>query len=226
MTLESLPFIRSLQQSELFLKDRHDDRGQIAGVSYGVVTDVDDPLSRSRVKVALDGMGGNYQTDWIPVTPSFQGKQPQSLAGQRVKVDFADGDATRGSVTQVIDDDENQESVVTGTGFRLPVYRSGNLPPATEENIGLVAIENGGPLASDWLVVCLRRNGSPLWVRHVDLNHIHSSQDRGLQGPDSAGDKEQPVEEFTVWDEVAPTTHQAYEQQSRTTRGAAWFGGA
>jgi len=109
---------------------------------------------------------------------------------------------------------------------RLPVYPSGELPPPTEENIGCMAIEEGGPCDSDWLCVCLKRRGTYYWVRHIDLNHIHADQDDGIQPSDSAGDGEAPVDEGPIWDLVAPTTDEQYSQLSYDPKDAGYFGGA
>jgi hypothetical protein len=226
-SLENIEFIRSLSRDLARKEERHDRRGESTGVVYGIVEQVDDPLDKSRVRVSLDGQGHQYMTDWIPVVPSFRGRQPESLIGHRVEVSFADGDITRGSVTQVVDDDENEESIVTGVGFRLPCYESGTLPPALEENQGLLAVELNGPYSSDWLVVCLRRRGTPMWVRMCDLSHGHGGQDRGIQGADSDGDAEQPVNEYAVHDTVFPTTQEKYAEQSYLTPADTnWYGAA
>ena len=89
-----------------------------------------------------------------------------------------------------------------------------------------MCIEEGGPCSSDWLCVCLKRRGTYFWVRHIDLNHIHQDQDDGRQPPDSDGDGEQPVDEGTIWDKVAPTTDEAYSYQSYNPLDSDWFGGA
>ena len=109
---------------------------------------------------------------------------------------------------------------------RLQVFPSGSLPPADAENVGLMVVEEGGPCDSDWLCVCLKRRGTWLWVRHIDLNHIHADQDDGRQPPDSDGDGEEPVDEGPIWDKVAPTTDKAYNYQSYDEMDSGFFGGA
>jgi len=118
---------------------------------------------------------------------------------------------------------------------RLPVYSSGDLPPATAENHGCMVVESGGPMQSDWLCVCLRRNGKYLWVRHVDLAHGHAGQNDSSQLPDTGGDGQQPIKNVSVWDNVFPTTAAAmpkasqYGTDSRPNpygSAAKWYGGA
>lgn len=225
--LEDFDFIQQLKNYSIDQEKRLDENIKVNGVTYGTIEDVEDPLEKSRVRVALDGRGGKYLTDWIPCSGSFSGKQTSYLIGMRAKVEFTGGDPTRGSVIDIIDDEENKNPPITGIGMRLPIYDSGNLPPASEENHGLVVIEKNGPMGSSWMCVCLARRGSFIWVRHCDLAHGHKSQDRGIQGADSGGDGEQPVKEFTVHDEVFPTSHSPYQKQSYSPPGdAAYYGAA
>ena len=65
-----------------------------------------------------------------------------------------------------------------------------------------------------------------MWVRHIDVNHIHADQDDGRQPPDSKGDGEAPVDEGPIWDKVAPTTDKAYAYQTYDEMDSGWFGGA
>jgi hypothetical protein len=110
---------------------------------------------------------------------------------------------------------------------RLPIYSSGSLPPASEENHGCMVVEMNGPLNSDWMCVCLKRQGNYFWVRHIDMAHGHSGQNDGKQPPDSSGDGEPPVNQQTIWDYVFPTTGgemQKYSQYGTSPR-ANPFGG-
>jgi len=111
---------------------------------------------------------------------------------------------------------ENEDGDIPGNSdmVRCQVFPSGSLPDASAENHGCVVIEEGGPMDSDWLCVCIKRKGSFYWVRHVDLQHGHAGEDDGDQKPDSDGDGEDPVKELTVWDYVFPTTHEEYDKQS------------
>ena len=67
---------------------------------------------------------------------------------------------------------------------------------------------------SDWLCVCLKRQGDYIWVRHVDLQHGHAGENDGKQPSDSHPDNEPPVEEQTIWDYVFPTSGGEMEKYS------------
>ena len=211
--------------------------------TYGTITDVKDPANHGRIKVVLDEMNpeiltedgfsqGSSQatvTDWIEPHIPFQGIQPEDLVGKRVPVQPRAGDPNRLFFGDPVYDpgETNKAAQPKNSAMtRLPIYPSGSLPEAGPENIGCMVVEEGGPCSSDWLCVCLRRRGKWLWIRHIDLNHIHQDQDDGLQPPDSAGDGEAPVDEGPIWDKVAPTTDEAYGYQSYNKMDSDWFGGA
>jgi len=198
--------------------------------TYGKITDINDPEERGRVKIIIDEVnperhtedgfqddGQATVTDWMEPKVPFKGIQPEKLVGLRVPVEPRQGDPNRlffGS--PVNDQDETSEAAPpeNSDATRLQVYPSGSLPPADAENIGLMVVEQGGPMNSDWLCVCLQRNGTYYWVRHIDLQHGHAGEDDGDQKPDSDGDGEVPVKELTVWDYVFPTTHEEYDKNS------------
>lgn len=218
-------------------------------MTYGVVVDVEDPEERGRVRIILDETNPKYieeeygypqtgqptETDWIePIVP-FAGKQPKDLIKTRVSVFPRNADPNRlffgdpvydkyGQQHQERSANQPRNSAMT----RLPIYDSGQLPPASEDNFGCMVIEKGGPLNNDWLCVCLRRKGKWYWVRHLDIAHIHASQDDGSQGPDSAGNGQQPVKESVIWDRVATTTHlgAGYATQSKNPMDSGFFSGA
>ena len=211
--------------------------------TYGTIMDVADPEEQGRIKVILDEMNpeiltekgfdqGSAQatvTDWIQPHIPFKGIQPEALVGKRVPVQPRAGDPNRLFFGDpVFDPLETEQAAQPANSAmtRLPVYPAGSLPEAGPDNIGCMAIEEGGPCESDWLCVCLRRRGTWLWIRHIDLNHIHQDQDDGRQPPDSDGDGEAPVDEGTIWDKVAPTTDTAYSYQSYDPLDSDWFGGA
>jgi hypothetical protein len=98
-----------------------------------------------------------------------------------------------------------------------------------------MVVETGGPMQSDWMCVCLKRNGKYLWVRHVDLAHGHAGQNDSSQLPDTNGDGQQPIKNVTVWDNVFPTTAAEMPKASQYGTdvrpnpygsGAKWYGGA
>ncbi len=212
--------------------------------TYGTVVDIDDPEELGRVRVVLDEVNPDFlegkdfeqggeptETDWIyPIVPMV-GLQPQALVDYHARVPIVprNGDPNRLNFGDPIYDPnefEDAEQPMNSAMTRLPVYPSGKLPPPTKENIGCMAVEEGGPCGSDWLCVCLKRRGSYYWVRHIDLNHIHADQDDGIQAPDSDGNSQEPVDEGPIWDLVAPTTDKAYSQQSYNSGDAGYFGGA
>ena len=192
--------------------------------TYGTVVDVNDPKKEGRVRVVLDQVNPDYlkgkgfeqsgkstETDWIyPIVP-LKGLQPKALVDKKARVPITprDGDPNRLNFGDPVYDPNEfnkakqpQNSAMT----RLPVYPSGQVPPASKDNIGCMIVEEQGPMKSDWLCVCLKRQGTYYWVRHIDMAHGHAGENDGKQPPDSSGDGEQPVEEQTIWDFVFPTT--------------------
>lgn len=208
------------------------------GVRTGEIISVDDPEERARVLVKMDtensefiGAGvesnGASQTYWVNTVPAFVGKLPETVKGQRVILHTGNNDEGQLFVQDVIRDKTGEDTPAqSSTMTRMPMYQSGSLPPANQDNLGCTVVELDGPCSSDWLCTCLRRRGKFLWIRHVDLNHIHQDQDDGRQPPDSDGDGEAPVDEGTIWDKVAPTTDEAYSYQSYNPLDSDWFGGA
>jgi len=199
--------------------------------TFGTITDINDPEEMGRVKVILDEVNPEFLTekgfdqggaqptvtDWIEPGVPFKGIQPEKLVGLRVPITARAGDPNRLKYgAPVYDPSETSKAAQpqNSDATRLQVYPSGSLPPAGEDNIGLMVVEQGGPMDSDWLCVCLSRKGSYYWVRHIDLQHGHAGEDDGDQPPDSDGDGEAPVEELTVWDYVFPTTHEEYDKKS------------
>ena len=199
------------------------------------IIDVDDPEERGRVKVIFDDMntkkpqvegsgtygnrkGKDQQNQWVDFSPAFKGKQPKRLVGKRVTIDMTDAQYQYGVVRDVIWDEgvltKKTKQPNTGTMVRLPCYESGEFPPPTKENVGLMAVELNGPMNADWLCVVLKRQGKYIWVRHVDLQHGHAGENDGKQPPDSAGDSEPPVNEQSIWDYAFPTSAKEMPKQS------------
>jgi uncharacterized protein YjbJ (UPF0337 family) len=180
--------------------------------TVGRVVDVDDPKEEGRIRVVINevdpkvleaqgfpqGDAKETESDWIEPNPAFKGKQPKSLVGLKVKIQPKQGDPNQmvfGDVVYDKADDPKAKMPDSSNMTRLPVYKAGELPPATKENVGCVIVESGGPQGYDWLMVCLNRGGYK-WVRHIDRLHIHQSQE-----PDSHGDSEGKVN-----DDVEATT--------------------
>lgn len=216
--------------------------GLTNGTLRGTVVSIDDPQNRGRIKVVFDdhnpdcpqtfGTGSDFsgpregsepdQSHWLDVSPAFRGKQPKGLVGKRVNIVPSNGQYNFSIAQDILYDPQmlaegkqsNLKMPNNSTMTRLPVYDSGNLPPAGEDNHGCMVIENNGPMSSDWLCVCLKRQGRYIWVRHVDLQHGHAGENDGIQPNDSHGDAERPVAEQTVWDYVFPTSAQAMPKSS------------
>jgi hypothetical protein len=189
------------------------------GTLRGTIVDVDDPKDRGRVKVIFDDMNpdipqvsgaGDWserrigeapdESHWIDTSPAFKGKQPKGLVGKRVNISASNGQYQYAVLQDVMFDPqllaEGQKKKLdmpnNSSMTRLPVYPSGELPPATAENVGCVIIEEDGFDGMQWLSVCLLRSGGYTWVNMMDRLHIHDSQ-----ANDSAGDSEGTVNDDT-----------------------------
>jgi len=223
-------FARLLREQQVGVQKANDLMNR-AQPTYGEIVDVKDPEERGRIKVVIDEVNPKIHTeqgfqdegtptksDWIEPKVPFKGVQPEKLVGLRVPVEPKQGDPNRLFFgTPVNDQGESSDAAAPENSdmVRLPIYPMGSLPAADGENIGCMVVEQGGPMQSDWLCVCLSRNGQYMWVRHIDLAHGHAGEDDGKQAPDSDGDGEDPVKELTVWDYVFPTTHEEYEKNSK-----------
>lgn len=225
----------------------------IGSTVRATVVDVDDPEDRGRVKVIFDDMNKDIPqvtgtpestervgkepdaSHWIDVSPAFKGKQPKGLVGKRVTVNLANRQFMYATLGDTVFDPwavankagKKMDMPNNSSMTRLPIYESGNLPPASKENHGCMVVEMGGPMDSDWLCVCLQRQGEYYWVRHIDMAHGHAGENDGKQGPDGHPDGEPPVEEQAVWDYVFPTTGGEMQKFSQfgTSPRANPFGG-
>ena len=228
--LRTIPLIQQLAAMQQASEANMKFAGLPRGTLRGEIVDIEDPEERGRVKVVFDDMNpeipqvsgaGDWSKErvgkepdsshWIDVSPAFKGKQPEGLIGKRVSIAASNGQYQYAVLNDVLYDPEmlaSQEMEMPNNSSmtRLPIYPTGSLPPASEENHGCVVVESGGPMDSDWTCVCLKRQGTYIWVRHVDLQHGHAGENDGEQPSDSAGDSEQPVAEQSVWDYVFPTS--------------------
>jgi len=217
--LRSTPLVQSLaliqQASEANMKFA----GLPRGTLRGTIVDVDDPEERGRVRVVFDDMNpeipqvsgaGEWSKErvgeepdashWIDTSPAFKGKQPKGLIGKRVNIAASNGQYQYAVLQDVMFDPQllaegkqKKLSMPNNSSMtRLPVYSSGELPPASEENVGCVIIEDGGFDGMQWLSVCLKRSGGYTWVNLMDRLHIHDSQVN-----DSRGDREGTVNDDT-----------------------------
>lgn len=192
------------------------------GTVRGVITNVDDPEERGRVRVIFDAMNGKDvpqvegtekeyisariadgadESHWLDTSPAFKGKQPPGLVGKRVNIVVTNGQYQYAILQDVVYDPQtltvesgcNLKMPDNSSMSRLPCYPSGQLPPATAENVGCIIVELSGPQGDDWLMVCLKRSGGYKWVRHIDRLHYHTGQ-----LPDSDKDKEERTYDDTV----------------------------
>lgn len=137
-------------------------------VTLGTIYDVDDPENRGRIKVSLEdfdpelkGVGEYAQPSvWLEANPPFEGKQPDSLIGEKVTALLVNSDYNRPVLGEVVG--KTQEP--TNKMLRLPIYEKGKLPPAKEENLGLVAVERNAKPGCDGLVVCILENNRYVWA--------------------------------------------------------------
>lgn len=260
--LRTTPLVQQLAAMQQATEANMKFAGLPRGTLRGTIKDVEDPENRGRVRVVFDDMNpeipqvtgaGEWSQErvgeepdlshWIDVSPAFKGKQPKGLVGKRVNIAVSNGQYQYAVLQDVLYDPDllaqkakdKLQMPNNSSMTRLPIYTSGSLPPASEENHGCMVVESGGPMQSDWMCVCLRRNGSFVWVRHIDLSHGHAGQNDSTQRPDSRGDSQQPINNATIWDYVFPTTAGAMTKQSSYGTGvrpnpfggqATWQGGA
>ena len=235
----SHPLVQKLALLDQAAQDNLKYAGCPRGTLRGTIVDVDDPEERGRVRVIFDNMNpdipqvsgaGEWSkkrlgeepdvSHWIDVCPAFKGKQPKGLIRKRVSIAVSNGQFQYAVLDDVVCDPQNLakgknlEMPNNSSMTRLPIYPAGELPPPGKENHGCVVIEEDGPMDSDWMCVCLKRNGKYIWVRHVDLQHGHAGENDGRQPNDSHGDSEQPVAEQSVWDYVFPTSAQEMPKSS------------
>jgi hypothetical protein len=239
--LRNTQLVQSLARLEQSADKSDKYAGLPPGGLRGTVVDVNDPEERGRVRVVFDDHNpdipqvtgaGDWsksregtepdKSHWIDTSPAFKGKQPPGLIGKRVNIAASNGQYQYAVLQDVMYDPEmlatdrkDQLEVPNNSSMtRLPVYPSGSLPPASKENQGCMLVESGGPMQSDWLCVCLQRNGSFLWVRHIDVAHGHAGQNDSTERPDTDGDAMAPINNAATWDYTFPTTAGPMEKYS------------
>jgi hypothetical protein len=216
--LSQNPFILATAQMMQATEANMRYAGLPMGTIRGTIVDVDDPEDRGRVRVIFDDMNPDIpqvlgtdldgervgeepdKSHWLDTSPAFKGKQPKGLVGKRVNIAVTGGQYNYAILQDVVYDPQmlakkkqNKLKMPNNSSMtRLPCYESGNLPPATEENVGCCIVELNGFDGMDWLTVCLKRSGGYAWVNMMDRLHIHDSQ-----ANDSAGDSEGTVNDDT-----------------------------
>jgi hypothetical protein len=133
------------------------------GTLRGTIVDVDDPEERGRVRVVFDDMNPDIpqvsgagewskervgeepdKSHWIDTSPAFKGKQPKGLVGKRVNISASNGQYQYAVLQDVMFDPQllakgkqkKLDMPNNSSMTRLPIYPSGELPPATAENVG------------------------------------------------------------------------------------------
>lgn len=213
-------------------------------ITRAVIKDVDDPEERGRVRVLFDSFNfeevpavtnaGEYSesrpgkdeesfySHWIDVSPPFKGKQPPGLIDKRVNLVSTNSQYQYAILQDVLYDPEsltdkaaaNLTMPNNSTMVRLPIYPAGQLPLPVKENAGCMVIEEGGKCNSDWVCVCLKRNGKYIWVRHCDLAHGHASGNDVTSPCTSSGSRTPPGQMGTVGDCCFPTSDQQMKTYS------------
>lgn len=233
-SLTNIKWIRQQALNQTAIDDAAGLIGMPRGTVRATVYDVDDPKNRGRVRVIFDsmnhkdipqiegagkfsgsreGIGGNI-SHWIDTCPAFMGKQPPGLVGKRVNVAVSEGQYHYAMLQDVLYDPQNLVSEAAeklempnnSSMVRLPVYPAGQLPPPDKVNLGCTVIEEGGPMNSDWVCVCLKRDGKHIWVRHGDLAHGHAGGNDITSQVDSAGNRPGPGQIPSIWDHVFVTS--------------------
>lgn len=217
--LSNNPLVLKLAALQINAKATSGLTNSVRGSLRGTVVDVDDPENRGRVRVLyydsdpdipqVSGAGDLAKrrectdadiSEWIDTSPAFMGKQPPGLVGKHVNIAVSNGQHQYAVMEDVLFDPQNLatdaknkvEMPNNSSMTRLPVYPSGQMPPATAENVGCLIIEDGGFDGMQWLSVCLQRSGGYKWVNLMDRLHIHDSQ-----ASDSHGDAEGTVNDDT-----------------------------
>lgn len=220
-SLNTVPIIKMWADMQKVMEKVARTSGLPRGPVRAKVVDVEDPQERGRVRVLFDSVNykeiaqvtgageysksrdgkAEYLSHWIDTSPAFKGRQPEGLIGKRVNIILSNAQYPYAILQDVLHDKElltdeaaNKLEIPNNSPMsRLPVYSSGKLPPATKENVGCIIVETGGPQGDDWLMVCLKRGGKYMWVRHIDRLHYHTGQ-----LPDSRGDREKRTYDSTV----------------------------
>lgn len=234
-SLKNIGWIKQQAINQTIMDSAKNVIGLPRGTVRGEIVDVDDPKELGRVRVIFDAMskkipqvegagifsdaregeGGNI-SHWIDTCPAFKGKQPPGLVGKRVNIAISDGEYHYAILTDVIHDPQNLvasygeslEIPNNSSMTRLPIYPAGKLPPPCKQNAGCTVIEEGGPMNSDWVCVCLKRDGKYIWVRHGDLAHGHAGGNDITSQVDSSGNRPGAGQVPAIWDHVFVTSHQ------------------
>lgn len=110
-------FVHLLHQTEHSISVTNDIKRRHYGSITGVVTSVDDPEFKGRVKVKLDPFKQEYETEeWMPVVGAHKGAQPRQLIGQKVLIAPLEGSVHLYRVIGILDGDIGTYDPITDQG--------------------------------------------------------------------------------------------------------------
>ncbi|MEU4134394.1 VgrG-related protein [Streptomyces wuyuanensis] len=118
-------------------KRAHSARG-VDGLVCGVVTDVNDPAGKGRVKVVLPWLAPDHETDWAPVVQAGGGRRAGAMmlpeVGDQVLLGFELGDSRRPYVIGGVLSNSSTYAVggpaVEATGHTADIVRRGIVSPS------------------------------------------------------------------------------------------------
>lgn len=94
------------------LKKRH-----WGGIITGVITDVQDPLRKGRVRLSLDSFNQEFSSSyWWSVVGAAEGYQPKSLVGSKVLIGAVEGSPYQYKILGLLDGDYGTYSSETPIG--------------------------------------------------------------------------------------------------------------
>lgn len=238
-SLRTIPLVKQLANQRKIADQHASFAGLPRGPQIAVVKDVDDPELRGRVRVLFDAYNKDipevrgagfqereipeeYWSHWIDCVPAFRGKQPKGLIGKRVMVMLPNSQYQYAVLGDVVYDPQNltdsaaKELQIPNntTMTRAPVFGTDELPDPSKYNIGCIIVEEGGPMDSDWLCVCLKRDGKHIWVRHGDLAHGHAGANDTSSQVGASGVRPGPGQAGASWDHVFITSHMEMQKYS------------
>lgn len=243
-SLHTIPWVRQQAKVAQTMESVAKFSGLPRGNVRATVIDVNDPENRGRVRVLFDAFNaidipqvegsGEYSqsrndydysdliSHWIDTSPAFAGRQPPGLVGKRVNIELSNSQYSYAILQDVVYDPQNLTDTSAdllkvpnnSSMTRLPIYPAGQLPDPVSFNIGCMVVEEGGPMNSDWLCVCLKRDGKHIWVRHGDLAHGHAGGNDITSQVGADGVRPGNGQVAFIWDRTVVTSHQESTKHS------------
>lgn len=101
------------------LKSSQESQGRVHGITYGVVSSIDDPLTLGRIQCLDASKGGKSATDWLFRVLPFPGfSPPLPQLGDTILVGYIDGDPHNGVYFGSL---QNTRNPVINTGDDLVI---------------------------------------------------------------------------------------------------------